>query len=181
MGQFCVQTQVSGTGSPCGVGPATLPAGDIPNLCCSSLQSVGRGQHPLTPCGAPAGSRCSQSLDCRARGHGPALPAFLLGLPTRHGRDVQVHTVHPHQGQRARKKDNAKTNKTAPPRNVSSLMHLPLLSSLPSLPAPASARSGHTQLPFWLWVVYTSLRLLTHPPKVSLWNTQWLPELTARS
>lgn len=51
---------------------------------------------------------------------------FSWAFPMRHGREMQVHTVHPHQGQRARKKDKAKTNKTAPPRNVSSLDALAL-------------------------------------------------------
>lgn len=88
----------------------------------------------------PAACRCSLSLTVEHMAP-PYMPSLSPGpSPTRPRRDVSVHTTHQHQGQPARKKDKAKTSKTAPPRKLSSLDSLALASSSsPSLPAPADA------------------------------------------
>lgn len=129
----------------------------------------GEGPTPIHTFWGARKEQCSQSLDCRARGHGPALPGFLLGLPPRDTGETCECTLFIHtRGREPERK--TKQNPAwqlllgmAPP-----WMHLPLLSSLPSPPAPAGARSGHTQLSFWLSGVYISLLLLSHPQKVSL-------------
>lgn len=169
------------SGSPCGVGPSHSASWRQSNPVLLFSAQCGRGQHPLTPSGAPAASRCFQSLTVEHMAW-PCTPSLSPGPSPRDTGETCACTLLIHtRGRQPERKTKQRPARQLLLGRSPPWIHLPLLSCSPPPPAPAGARSGHTQLSFWLSGVYTSLHLLNHHPKVSRENTQWLPELTARS
>lgn len=151
MGQLYVQTQASGVRFALWGWPQPLCKLEAIQPGAAVLCTVWEGP---TSTHTFRGASCEQVLpesDCRAHGMALHTQPFSRAFPTRHGRDVRMHTAHPHQGQAARKKDKAKTSKTAPPRKVSSLDSLALAFLLAS--APCSSRCQEWPHPVVILVV----------------------------